>query len=78
MAANPLYAVVLLGLGITDLSMNPHSIPMIKETIRGVEAAEARVLVDRALTMETAVEVEVFLRDALRERIPQPRKAGVQ
>jgi len=74
MAANPLHAVVLLGLGVRDLSMNPHSIPLIKETIRGIEAGEVQEIAERALTMDTAVEISRFVRQALGGRIPEKEK----
>jgi phosphoenolpyruvate-protein phosphotransferase (PTS system enzyme I) len=66
MAANPVAVVVLLGLGITELSMNPASIPPVKNLIRGLSIAESRAAVEEALRLDTAAEVDA----AVRRRIP--------
>ena len=42
MAANPRYAPMLLGAGLRHLSMTPVSIPLVKDAIRGLQAARAR------------------------------------
>ena len=42
MAADPIYTIILLGLGVDEFSMNPMMIPAIKQIIRGVSWAEAR------------------------------------
>jgi len=42
MAADPIYSIILLGMGVDELSMSPVMIPAIKQIIRGVTWAEAR------------------------------------
>lgn len=70
MAANPLYAVVLLGLGITNLSMTPTAIPLIKDAIRAINLAKVKEIVTQALALSTAHEIEELLCDALAEHFP--------
>jgi len=54
MAANPAAAVILVGLGITELSMNPAAIPSVKQVIRALSLADARALVEAALKLDSA------------------------
>jgi phosphoenolpyruvate-protein kinase (PTS system EI component) len=61
MAANPLLAPVLVGLGIQDLSMDPVSIPPVKEAIRAVSAADMRGLVDEIMLLHTADQIEAVV-----------------
>jgi phosphotransferase system enzyme I (PtsI) len=58
MAADPLCAIVLLGLGLKNFSMNPIFIPRIKRVLRLIEYATAKKIVHRALTLKTAQEIE--------------------
>jgi phosphoenolpyruvate-protein phosphotransferase (PTS system enzyme I) len=57
MAANPLGVFLLLGLGITALSVSPAALPEIKKVIRSVPAVDAREAVSRALRAATADEI---------------------
>ena len=61
MAANPVQAIALVGLGIRSLSLVPASIPLIKNAIRAVEEARVRDLMSDALKLVTASEVEELL-----------------
>jgi phosphotransferase system enzyme I (PtsI) len=65
MASDPLAAVVLLGLGIRDLSMEAAAIPEIKETFRRITLSEAETVAANALTCATAEEVESCVAAAL-------------
>ncbi|AUX24667.1 phosphoenolpyruvate-protein phosphotransferase [Sorangium cellulosum] len=58
MASDPLAALLLLGLGIRDFSMEAAAIPEIKETLRRVTVAEAEAVAAEALACATAEEVE--------------------
>jgi phosphoenolpyruvate-protein phosphotransferase (PTS system enzyme I) len=61
MAANPAHAVVLLGLGLRDLSMTPSAIPLIRRVVRAVDTAAAREIAERALTLPTPAEVTRYV-----------------
>src|SRR5690606_21781015 len=50
LAANPLGVFLLLGLGITALSVSPTSLPEVKKIIRTVPAAAARAAAAEAMT----------------------------
>jgi phosphoenolpyruvate-protein phosphotransferase (PTS system enzyme I) len=58
MASDPLAVVLLLGLGVRDLSMEGTAIPELKEAIRRISLPEAEQLADEALACKTAEEVE--------------------
>ena len=62
MAGDPLCFLLLLGLGLTELSMNPLSIPRVKKLTRSVTFRQANELLDRALNCKTATEVEHLVR----------------
>jgi len=70
MAAEPLYAVVLLGLGLDEFSMNPISIPKVKKVLRKARFEEARSLVEQLFQFPTASEIECFLRSWMAKRFP--------
>ena len=57
MAGDPMNIPILLGLGISKLSMNPQSIPIIKKIIRSLDAKDAALFVKDVLkeTSETGV-----------------------
>lgn len=52
-AGDPAIALVLLGLGMDELSMGPFSIPAVKRVVRGVEHAEAVSIVRELLDPAT-------------------------
>jgi phosphoenolpyruvate-protein phosphotransferase (PTS system enzyme I) len=57
MGGEPLYAMLLLGLGLRHLSMPPHQLPEIKRLIRGMRIEAARQLAADVLLLKTAEEV---------------------
>jgi phosphotransferase system enzyme I (PtsI) len=69
MAADPLHALVLLGLGVRELSMSPAAIPRVKAALRAVSEARAREVAAACLTLPTAAEVEAAARAALAESL---------
>jgi phosphotransferase system enzyme I (PtsI) len=63
MAANPLHAPLLLGLGLHELSMDPVSIPTVKEAIRAVSEREMVALAEEALKLHSSPEIERLLEE---------------
>lgn len=61
MAGDPRYLLVLLGLGLNELSMNALSIPRAKRMIRTVDYSAARALTEKTLLLKTATEMEQFV-----------------
>jgi phosphotransferase system enzyme I (PtsI) len=62
--------MLLLGLGVRQLSMPPHQLPEIKRVIRGTSLAQARAVAEQALRQETAQAVLDLLCEALRRALP--------
>ena len=71
MAAEPAYAIVLLGLGLDELSMNPISIPKVKKVLRMSRFEESRSLVEQLFQFATASEIECFVQKWIAERFPE-------
>lgn len=65
MAGNPMAAILLLGMGITSLSMNANSILPVKAVIRAFALGQARELLKRALNCDFAAQVHKLLENAL-------------
>ena len=63
MASNPAQALVLLGLGLYDLSMTPSAIPLIKRVIRAVDLTDARTIAAHALMLKTPTEVNRYVHE---------------
>ncbi|KMZ96291.1 phosphoenolpyruvate-protein phosphotransferase [Plasmodium vivax North Korean] len=58
MASNPISAVLLLGLGISKLSMSASSIPVIKRVLSNIDYQEAQKISKKALVLKTEAEVK--------------------
>lgn len=71
MASDPIYAIVLLGLGLEIFSMNPSSIPVIKNVIRSVRYKDCRRIAEIALQKKTAQEIEEFVIESVAMRFPE-------
>ncbi|TNE72130.1 phosphoenolpyruvate--protein phosphotransferase [bacterium] len=56
-ASNPFIAVALVGLGITELSMTPNSIPDVKKALTSVSLIEAQSIANQILACETVSDV---------------------
>jgi phosphotransferase system enzyme I (PtsI) len=61
MAADPLSAIVLLGLGLRKFSMNPIFIPRIKNVLRSVECRTAQKIAREAMGLKTAQQIEEYI-----------------
>jgi phosphoenolpyruvate-protein phosphotransferase (PTS system enzyme I) len=71
MASDPLYSIILLGLGLENFSMNPSSIPIVKNVIRSVRYKDCRRIATAALEKKTAQEIEEFLIESVATRLPE-------
>jgi len=71
MASTPAYAVLLTGLGATDLSMTPALIPRIRSVLSQIDTREAREVAQRCLAAASADEVEAIVRDEFKTRWPE-------
>lgn len=66
MAGEPEYALILLGFGVDQLSMNAYSILRVKRLIRSISHAEAKKICRNILGFATAKEVE----DQINAKLP--------
>jgi len=69
MASDPLAALLLVGMGLRDLSMEAAAIAEIKETLRRATLEECEALADRAMLLGTAAEVELSVAEAFAPRL---------
>jgi phosphotransferase system enzyme I (PtsI) len=70
MAADPLSAIVLLGLGLRVFSMNPIFIPRVKKALRAVDTRTVRRVVRQALSLTSAQLIEETIIEKLLVRHP--------
>ena len=70
MAGEPLYTLLLLGLGLRTFSMAPGNVPEIKKLIRLATITQTERVARRALSFETERQVSNYLRDETRKLLP--------
>jgi phosphotransferase system enzyme I (PtsI) len=71
MAGEPLYTLLLLGLGLTVFSMNGPDIPEVKKVIRSTTMEHARQVARRVLSFDSERQVIHFLREETRKIVPE-------
>ena len=71
MSSNPLFAMLLMGLGLRQFSIAPHILPEIKQVIRSVSIAECRELADKVMTFDNHRDIRNYLRIKLLERVKE-------
>ncbi len=71
MSGNPIYTMLLLGLGLRRLSVAPSAIPEIKRVCRSVSVEQCKAVATRALGMENARDIRNFLRETLKRSVPE-------
>jgi phosphotransferase system enzyme I (PtsI) len=76
MSSNPLYTMLLLGFGLFTLSVPPMAIPEIKHVCRRVSLDQCRAVAERALGLDTALEVNDYLKQELARVLAAPANAA--
>lgn len=71
MAGEPAYTMILLGLELDELSMNPLAIPRVKRIIRGSTMKEAKTLLKKVMMFSSAAEIRAYVEQAMREKFPE-------
>lgn len=71
MSGDPIYTLLLLGMGLRQLSVTPQNIPEIKKIIRTVTMEEANEVAAAALKLDTARDVNNYLRERTRRILPE-------
>jgi phosphotransferase system enzyme I (PtsI) len=70
MAGDPVNLPVLMGLGLTELSMNPGSIPVVKQVVRKINSTDTKNLVDEILKMGKVADITDLVKTRYRDILP--------
>ncbi len=70
MSGNPLYTMLLLGLGLRSVSVTPGAALEIKRVCRSTTLKHCQAVADRVLTLESARDVRTYLREELLKLLP--------
>jgi phosphoenolpyruvate-protein phosphotransferase (PTS system enzyme I) len=71
MAGEPTYTMILLGLELDELSMNPLAIPRVKKIIRSATRTESKRLLKKIMTMSSADEIEEYIANYMAQRFAE-------
>jgi phosphotransferase system enzyme I (PtsI) len=71
MSGSPVYTMLLLGLGLRQLSVTPAALYEIKKVCRSVTIPQCEAVAGRALEMESAREIKSYLREELKKVVPE-------
>ena len=66
MSSDPAIAILLVGLGIDEISASPVALPKIKKAIRSIRYSDAKEIAQKALAFHTGKEVYDFLKEKLK------------
>ena len=71
MAGDPLATMLLVGLGVDELSAAPAVVPEIRSIIRSTSYSYAKQVAAKALKMKTGTEVRRYLEQIFRVKFPE-------
>jgi phosphotransferase system enzyme I (PtsI) len=71
MSGMPAYTMLLLGLGLRQLSVSPAAAPEIKKIIRSVRTEQCEAVARRVLSMENARDIKSCLKEELKRAVPR-------
>ena len=69
MAGDPVFAPLLLGLGVDELSMSPTLLPAVKYLVRAMKLSDAKALAEEALTLEDPKKIYAKFDEFYRARV---------
>ncbi len=75
MAADPAMCLILLGMGLDEISVSPAVVPKIKDVIRRISHREATQFVEEIMGYVTAGEIESRARETLAALVPELDRA---
>jgi phosphotransferase system enzyme I (PtsI) len=70
MAGDPFNLPVLMGLGLKELSMNPGSIPVVKQMVRKMDSSDTKKLVEEILKMGKVADIIDHVKTKYRNFFP--------
>ena len=71
MAGDPTYTMILLGLELDELSMNPLAIPRVKKIVRGSTLKESKTLLNKVMTLSSSSEIRAIVEATMQKRFPE-------
>jgi len=71
MSGNPLYTMMLLGMGLRSFSVTPAAVPEIKRVCRSVSIEQCENVAEYARSLEGAREVKAYLKEELSKVFPE-------
>ncbi|MDI6808463.1 MAG: phosphoenolpyruvate--protein phosphotransferase [Candidatus Eisenbacteria bacterium] len=71
MGGDPLGALLLVGMGVDELSVSPFVLPEIKTAIRSAKYSELKELAEHVLLLSTATEVKGAILERVGDKFPQ-------
>lgn len=71
MAGDPVATMMLVGLGIDELSVAPTVLPEIKKIIRSIKQKDAKRVADKVLSLRTEEEIKEYLSSVVKNRVPE-------
>jgi len=71
MCGNPLYTMLLLGIGLRSLSVTPAAVPEVKRVCRSVSIGQCEKIAEQVRTLETARDVKTYLKEELSKVFPE-------
>lgn len=69
MAGDPAATLLLIGLGLDELSMSPSSLLMVKKIIRSISLQDAKKIAEHAMTLTSAAQIQAYCDKALKNVI---------
>ncbi|HEV8479477.1 MAG TPA: phosphoenolpyruvate--protein phosphotransferase [Candidatus Eisenbacteria bacterium] len=70
MAGDPRVAVLLVGLGLDELSVSPFDVPRVKAALAAVDCGRAQAIARHCLTLACAPDIREYLRRELNPLLP--------
>ena len=71
MASDPALVGLLIGLGLTEFSMTPAAIPVVKQVVQDLRASDVRRMASHVLRLATSSEIEQYLFETVASSIPE-------
>ncbi|REJ64913.1 MAG: phosphoenolpyruvate--protein phosphotransferase [Planctomycetota bacterium] len=71
MGANPLYTMLLLGLGLRQFSVPPGMLLELKKAVRSVSIEQCEAVARHAMTLENSRQIKIYLKEELRRLVPE-------
>lgn len=71
MSGNPMYTMLLLGIGLRSLSVTPAAVPEVKRVCRSVSIEQCEAVAENVRSMESARQIKTYLKEELTKVFPE-------